>query len=42
MALTSVPGFRTQAECKAAGDVAKKMATGTTKVIQYTCVEVQK
>ena len=42
MALTSVPGFRTQQECIIAGKTAEKMATATTKVIKYTCVEVQK
>ena len=42
MALTSVPGFRTQQECVAAGKTAEKMSTGTTKVIKYTCVEVAK
>ena len=42
MALTQVPGFRTQQECRAAGDDAKKMATGTTKVMKFICVEVAK
>lgn len=42
MALTSVPGFRTQQECQTAGENAKKMAGGTTKVIKYTCAEVTK
>ncbi len=42
MALTNVPGFRTQQECRVAGDEAKRMALGTTKVIKYTCVEVTK
>jgi hypothetical protein len=42
MALTNVAGFRTQQECRAAGEEAKKMAGGTTKVIKYTCVEVTK
>ena len=42
MALTSVPGFQTQQQCVAAGENAKKMASATTKVIKYTCVEVQK
>ena len=40
--MTSVPGFKTQAECQAAGEQAKKMANLTTKVIKYTCVEVSK
>jgi hypothetical protein len=42
MALTSVPGFRTQQECAAAGKTAEKMAAGTTKVMKFTCVEVSK
>jgi hypothetical protein len=42
MALTSVPGFRTQQECAAAGKAAEKMAAGTTKVMKFTCVEVTK
>jgi len=42
MALTNVTGFRTQAECRAAGEESKRMASSTTKVIKYTCVEVSK
>ena len=42
MALTSVPGFRTQQECAAAGKAAEKMTFGTTKVMKFTCVEVSK
>jgi hypothetical protein len=42
MALTTVPGFRTQQECRAAGEESKRLASSTTKVIKYTCVEVSK
>jgi hypothetical protein len=42
MALTSVPGFRTQPECVTAGKAAEKMAAGTTKVMKFICVEVTK
>lgn len=42
MALTSVPGFRTQQECVAAGKAAEKMTIATTKSIRFQCVEVQK
>ena len=42
MALTSVPGFRTQQECVTAGKAAEKMAAGTTKVMKFICVEVTK
>ena len=42
MAMTTVPGFTTQAECQAAGDQAEGLATRTTKVIKHTCVKVEK
>jgi hypothetical protein len=42
MALTNVTGFTSQQECVAAGDQAKRMASGTTKVIKFTCVQVTK
>ena len=42
MALTNIPGFRSQQECRTAGEEAKRMALTTTKVIKYTCVEVAK
>jgi hypothetical protein len=42
MALTNVSGFKTYQECKAAGEEAKRMASGTTKVIKYSCTEVLK
>lgn len=42
MALTTVPGFTSQQQCIAAGDNAKRMALGTTKVIKFNCVEVAK
>ncbi len=42
MSLTNVPGFKTQAACQAAGEQAKKMQYGTTKVLKYTCVEVER
>lgn len=37
-ALTSVPGFRTQAECEAAGKAVKPLADGTVKELEYVCV----
>lgn len=40
MALTNVPGFFSQQECVASGEEAKKMASGTTKVIKYKCFKV--
>lgn len=42
MALTNVTGFTSQQQCVDAGEQAKRMATGTTKVIKFTCVQVQK
>lgn len=39
MALTNVPGFKTEQACQAAGEQAKRMASATTKVIKYTCVQ---
>lgn len=42
MALTSVPSFRSQQECVAAGKAAEKMVTATTKVMKFICVEVTK
>lgn len=42
MALTTVPGFRTQQECQAAGKAAERMTTATTKAMKFTCVEVTK
>lgn len=37
-ALTSVPGFVSQAACITAGKQAKELAGGTMKEIEYTCV----
>lgn len=37
-ALTSVPGFKTQAECAAAGKTAQQLVRGTVKELEYVCV----
>jgi hypothetical protein len=42
MALTSVSGFQSEQQCISAGEQSKRMASATTKVIKYTCVQVQK
>jgi hypothetical protein len=42
MALTTVPGFRSQQECQAAGETSKKMVARTTKEMKFICVEVTK
>ncbi len=39
MALTNVPGFKTQASCAAAGEAAKQIASGTVKATKYVCVK---
>lgn len=39
MALTNVPGFKTQASCMAAGDAAKAIASGTVKAAKFVCVK---
>lgn len=38
-ALTSVPGFSTEAECTDAGTTARKLAKGTVKSIDFVCVK---
>lgn len=40
--LTSVPGFTSVQECTAAGEAAKQLASGTTKVIRFACVKQTK
>ena len=41
-ALTSVPGFASQAECSDAGKAAKALVAGTVKEISYACVRQTK
>jgi hypothetical protein len=36
--LTNVPGFRSQQECNAAGQAAKRLVSGTMKELEYVCV----
>jgi hypothetical protein len=38
-AITSVPGFKTQAECTTAGEAVKALGSSTTKVIKFACVK---
>lgn len=38
-ALTNVPGFKSEAACNAAGKKAESMASGSTKVIKFVCVQ---
>ena len=41
-AITTLPGFTSEAECRAAGDAAKKLVSGTVKEISYVCVKQTK
>ena len=40
-ALTSVVGFKTQQACRAAGEQAKVMSSGSVKRIEFVCVKDQ-
>ncbi len=39
MALTSVPGFKTEANCQAAGKAADALTKTTTKNTRFVCVK---
>ncbi len=39
MALTSVPGFKTEANCQAAGKAAEALTKTTTKNTRFVCVK---
>lgn len=39
MAITNVPGFKTEAACQSAGVAAESLAKRTTKEIRYVCVK---
>jgi hypothetical protein len=39
MALTNVPAFSSEQQCITAGEQAKKLASYTTKVVKYVCVQ---
>jgi hypothetical protein len=39
MALTSVPGFRNEATCQAAGRASEALTKGTTKNTRWVCVK---
>lgn len=40
--MTSVPGFRTETQCKQAGDKAKQMHINTVFSMSYACLEQKK
>jgi hypothetical protein len=39
MALTTVPGFKTESECQAAGNASKALGKGTTKDVKFVCLK---
>lgn len=39
MALTNVPGFKTQAACEAAGKTAESLTKSTTKSTRFVCLK---
>ena len=39
MALTSVPGFKSEASCQAAGKTSEALAKRTTKEVKFVCVK---
>ncbi len=39
MALTTVPGFKTEANCQAAGRAAEVLTKATTKATRWVCVK---
>ncbi len=39
MALTSVPGFKTEAACQTAGKQSEALAKRTTKEVKFVCVK---
>lgn len=40
MALTNVPGFKTEASCQAAGKASEALTKTTTKDTRFVCVKV--
>lgn len=39
MAMTSVPGFKTESACQAAGKASEGLAKRTTKEVRFVCVK---
>lgn len=37
--ITSVPGFKTEASCRAAGTASKQLVSGTKKELEFVCVK---
>jgi len=42
VALTHIQGFRTEAQCDAAGAATKPLVKGSTKDIRYVCIKQEK
>ena len=38
MALTTVPGFKNQAQCETAGRASEQLGRGNTKEVKWVCV----
>ncbi len=39
MALTNVPGFKTEASCQAAGKASESLTKSTTKNVRFVCIK---
>jgi hypothetical protein len=39
MALTNVPGFKTEANCQAAGKASESLTKSTTKNVRFVCIK---
>ena len=39
MALTNVPGFKSEATCQAAGKSSEALTKGTTKNVRFVCIK---
>ena len=42
VAITSIPGFKSEKECAAAGDASKPLVSATTKNLRFACLKVTK
>lgn len=42
VAITNVPGFVTQAKCEEAGNLAKPLVNGSSKVLRFVCLPMPK
>lgn len=42
VALTTIDGFATQAECQAAGNNSRQLVAGSAKELRFVCIQHQK